>query len=200
MKTDHLKVHKEDVFALAPIRWKEDSVTYASDKPFVTPYGTVWFYVVSNVVALYTRIHDLEGAIYVPSLVVSSDIPSEYSDSSGLMDEKSDEYFFDNRDIAYRFPLETRMAASLEDYKFGPLNYNYYVWYWPLHLRDRYYKRTEEGLVCLLEARLGFGLPSYNSDTIPVVRLKLFEPVPLRVLCGIDSEKDAPNDDDYSSS
>ena len=201
MKTDHLKVLKEDVFALAPIRWKQDSVTYAADKPFVTPYGTVRIYAVSNVVVVHTRSeYDTEGTIYVPSFDVSSSIPDEYLKSSTLMFEKSDKYFFDSG-ATYTFPLETRMVASWKAHGFGPLHYDYYVWYCPLHLCDySTQKRNKEGLVCLLEARLGFGLPSYNSDKIPVVRLRLFEPVPLRVLCGIDSEEDAPKEDDYSSS
>ena len=65
-----------------------------------------------------------------------------------------------------------------------------YKWVWLVPLRyydedsDRYVKNTH---IAVLVADLRFGLPEYNDRAVPVLHLKLYEPMPIDSIIDADS-------------
>jgi hypothetical protein len=133
------------------------------------------------------QLHEIAGSgydcdIWYPSVYVDGCLPDPLStveDAEYRAVFVVDSYPKPGKSIIYR-------AEESEN----PYNKFRYKWVWAIPLRyydedtNRYVKDSH---IAVLVADLRFGLPEYNNRAVPVLHLKLYEPVPIDSLRDTDS-------------
>jgi hypothetical protein len=182
-RIDELKVIAETDVALSFDRvWKDGVLAYEMDDYIQTPLGRMR--VSFDVIQLREVVgsgYDLD--IWYPNLYVDGSLPDP------LHTAKDSEYraVF----VVDSYPKPRKSLIYYEEESKDRFNKIRYKWVWAVPLRyydeenDSYVKNSH---IAVLVADLRFGLPEYNNRAIPVLHLKLYEPVPIEQLKGGDSQ------------
>ena len=181
-KIDELKIIAEaDVVLNFRSAWKDGVLEYGMTDLVQTPLGRIRISMDSirlNEVAC--SYHDLN--IWYPILYFDDCLPQPW----GLPgDPKPDAIFFVGSSPKFRKAIIYRAEESEDEY-----NKVRYKWVWTIPVR--YYDAVSDDYVtnshvAILVAELRFGLPEYNNRSVPVLHLKLYEPVPIDSLRDADS-------------
>jgi hypothetical protein len=179
-KLDELQVIAEaDVVLDFKRTWKEGVLNYGMTDRLQTPLGRIG--ISFDVIQLREVVgsgYDLD--IWYPSLYVDGSL------ADPLMSVEDADYraVF----VVDSFPKPRKSLIYYAEESADTYNKFRYKWVWVVPLRyydestDRYVKDSH---IAVLVADLRFGLPEYNSRAVPVLHIKLYEPV------SIDSLRDA---------
>jgi len=181
-KLDELTVITEADGALDFRRtWKEGVLGYGMTDHIQTPLGRI------GISFDVIQLREVAGSgygldIWYPSLYVDGSL------SDPLMTVEDAEYkaVF----VVDSFPKPRKSLIYYAEESTDTYNKFRYKWVWAIPLRyydegsDRYVKDSH---IAVLVADLRFGLPEYNSRAVPVLHLKLYEPVRIDSLRDTDS-------------
>jgi hypothetical protein len=161
--------------------WKEGVLRYATSDHIQTPLGRIGIsFGAIKLSEIAGSGYDLD--IWYPNLYVDGSLPDP------LDTAKDTEYkavFVVDSYPKPRKSLIYRAEESIDTY-----NKFRYKWVWAVPLRyydedsDRYVKDSH---IAILVAELRFGLPEYNNRAVPVLHVKLYEPVSIDSLRDTDS-------------
>jgi hypothetical protein len=163
---------------------KEGVLEYGMNDYIQTPLGRIRISMdmirLNEVACSY---HDLD--IWYPSLYFDDCLPQPWGRPG---DPKPDAIFFvGSRPKSRKFRKSVIYRAEESENTYNEVRYKW-VWVIPV----RYYDATSDSYVndshiAVLVADLRFGLPEYNNPAVPVLHLKLYEPVPIDSLRDTDS-------------
>jgi hypothetical protein len=168
------------VLAFQEVR-KEGVLRYAASDHIQTPLGRIG--ISFNVIRLREILgsgYDLD--IWYPNLYVDGCLPDPLNTAKDTEYKAVfvvDSYPEPRKSIIYYAEESTDTYSKLR-----------YEWVWMVPLRyydensDRYVKDSH---IAVLVADLRFGLPEYNNRSVPVLHVKLYEPVPIVLLRDTDS-------------
>jgi len=181
-KLDELQVITEaDVVLDFKRTWKEGVLEYGMADRIQTPLGRIGMtFDVIRLSEVACSYHHLD--IWYPSLGVDDCLPYPWGKPG---DPLPSAVFFGDSGLRPRKSL-IYYAEEAED------SYNRfrYKWVWVIPVRyydesaDRYITNSH---VSVLVADLRFGLPEYNNRAVPVLHIKLYEPVSIDSLRDTDS-------------
>ena len=181
-KLDELSVIAEaDVVLNLGRIWKEGVLNYGMTDHLQTPLGRIG--ISFDVIQLREVVgsgYDLD--IWYPSLYVDGSL------ADPLMSVEDADYraVF----VVDSFPKPRKSLIYYAEESADTYNKFRYKWVWVVPLRyydestDRYVKDSH---IAVLVADLRFGLPEYNSRAVPVLHIKLYEPVSIDSLRDTDS-------------
>jgi len=179
-KLDELQVITEaDVVLNLGRTWKEGVLEYGMTDHTQTPLGRIRItFDVIRLGEVACSYHDLD--IWYPCLYVDECLPHPWGHPE---DSIPSAMFVGGSNPKPRKSL-IYYAEEAED----PYNKFRYKWVWVIPLR--YYDKNsdcyvKDSHIAVLVADLRFGLPEYNNRAVPVLHIKLYEPV------SIDSLRDA---------
>jgi len=161
--------------------WREGVLRYTTSDYIQTPLGRIRIsFGVIQLREVAGSGYDLD--IWYPHLYVDgclSDPLSKVEDSEYGAVFVVDSYPKPRKSLIY---YEEKAEDSYSKFR--------YKWVWAVPLR--YYdegtdRRVKDTHIAVLVADLRFGLPEYNSRAVPVLHLKLYEPVPIDSLRDTDS-------------
>jgi len=181
-KLDELQVIAEaDVVLDFKRTWKEGVLNYGMTDRLQTPLGRIG--ISFDVIQLREVVgsgYDLD--IWYPSLYVDGSL------ADPLMSVEDADYraVF----VVDSFPKPRKSLIYYAEEAEDSYNRFRYKWVWVVPLRyydestDRYVKDSH---IAVLVADLRFGLPEYNNRAVPVLHIKLYEPVSIDSLKDTDS-------------
>jgi hypothetical protein len=181
-KLDELQVIAEADVALGFRRtWKEGVLEYGMTDYVQTQLGRLR--ISFDVIQLREVVgsgYDLD--IWYPSLYVDGSLPDPVST---VKDAEYKAVF-----VVDSYPKPRKSLIYYAEELNDTYNKFRYKWVWTVPLRyydesmDRYIKNTH---IAVLVADLRFGLPEYNNWDVPVLHIKLYEPVSIDSLRDTDS-------------
>jgi len=182
LKLDELAVIAEaDVVLTFQGVWREGVLRYSTDDYIQTPLGSI------RISFDVIQLREVAGSsydpdIWYPSLYLDSCLPDP---SSTVEDSEYGAVF-----VVNSFPKPRKSLIYYAEESTDTYNKFRYKWVWAVPLRyydestGRCVKNTH---VAVLVADLRFGLPEYNNRAVPVLHVKLYEPVPIDSLRNTDS-------------
>jgi hypothetical protein len=182
IKMSELQVIAETDVALAFREvWKEGVLRYTTSDHIQTLLGRIGIsFDVIQLREVAGSGYDLD--IWYPNLYVDGCLPDPLDTAKDT--EYKAVFVFDS------YPKPRKSIIYYAEEAEDTFNKFRYKWVWVIPLRyydensDRYVKDSH---IAVLAAELRFGLPEYNNRSVPVLHMKLYEPVPIDSLRDTDS-------------
>jgi hypothetical protein len=182
MKMGELQVIAEtDVVLDFRSAWKEGVSEYGMTDYIQTPLGRIGItFDVVRLGEVACSYHDLD--IWYPRLYLDDCLPHPW----GRPGDPLPSALF----VGGSGPKPRKFLIYYAEEAEDTYNKFRYKWVWVVPLRyydensDRYVKNSH---IAVLVSELRFGLPEYNNRSVPVLHVKLYEPVPIDSLRDTDS-------------